>query len=136
MWKNQEKNIFSLDFWPKKSLFLYFSNSKSIFFFILNFWFFFNHIWTFFKTLFLVFKNEIVMFLKDIFVFLQPYIFLGVFFSLFWSLWLPCISNFQPAFLLQLFQPSNLFYQTKICALVVLRYGLGQKQPRLVILAT
>ena len=32
-------------------------------------------------------------------------------FSLFWSPWLPCISNFQPASFLQLFQPSNQFDQ-------------------------
>ena len=49
----------------------------------------------------------------------------------------PRISNFHLASLLQLIQPSNYFdIKKKNCALGVLRYGLGWKQPRLVILAT
>ena len=60
--------------------------------------------------------------------FLHFYFFKGVFCStpqcifrwcsLFWSPWPPCISTFQPASLLQLFQPSNHFDQKK-CVLGV-----------------
>ena len=46
------------------------------------------------------------------------------------------ISNFQSTYLLQLFQPRNHIDQKKNCALGVLRYGLGPKQPRLAILPT
>ena len=76
----------------------------------------------------------IFMLVKDFFVVLQPFIFLGVF-HYFGHHRCPASQIFNPRLSFDYFNPAIILIK-KNCALGVLRYGLGQKQPRLVILAT
>ena len=75
------------------------------------------------------------MFLKDFFVVLQPYIFKGVF-HYFGHHGRPTSQIFNLGLSFEYFKPAIIVKSKKNCALGILRYGLGQKQPRLVILAT
>ena len=77
----------------------------------------------------------IFMFLKNIFVVLQPYIFLGVF-HYFGNHGSPASQIFNPRLSFNYFNPAIILINKKNCALGVLSYGLGRKQPRLVTLAT
>jgi hypothetical protein len=74
------------------------------------------------------------MFVKDIIVVLQPYIFLGVF-HYFGHHGRPASQIFNPRHSSDYFNLTIILIHKK-CALGVLRYGLGQKQTRLVILGT
>ena len=74
------------------------------------------------------------MFLKDILVVLQPFIFLGIF-HYFGHHGRPTSQIFNPRLSFDSFNPEIILIQ-KNCALGVLRNGLGQKQPKLVILGT
>ena len=77
-------------------------------------------------------NTYIFMLLKDIFVILQPYIFLGVF-CYFGHHGRPASQICNPRLSFESFNSAIILIQ-KNWALGVLRYGLGQKQPRLVIL--
>ena len=76
----------------------------------------------------------IFILLKDIFVVLQPFMFLGVF-HYFSHHRRPKPQIFNPRLCFNYFNTAIILIN-KNCALGVLRYGLGQKQSRLVILAT
>ena len=78
---------------------------------------------------------KIFMFLKDILVVLKPYIILGVF-HYFGHHGRPASQIFNPRLSLNYFSPAIIFIDKKNCALGVSRYGLGWKQPRLLILGT
>ena len=80
-----------------------------------------------------MFLKYIFMFLKYIFVVLQPFLFLDVFpyFGHHCRPHLKFSAHVSPLIIL-----TQQSFDKKNCALGVLRYGLGQKQPRLVILAT
>ena len=76
----------------------------------------------------------IFMFLKDLFVVLQSYIFLGVF-HYFGHYGCPTSQILKSNLSFDYFNPAIILIK-KNCASSILRYVLGQKQPRLEILST